>query len=248
VPFALNPALDPAGAAEHFARQGRVQVRDVLDAESADRLSECLLRKVPWSFTYYDDQGAAVIEHANLSKLSPQDMQSLQRRVFNHATGGFGYAYGLYHMDASARPTTDACAPIHEFFEFLQSPQMMDLVRTVIGDQTPVMVDAQATQFGPGNFLSYHNDLMPKANRRCAYVFNITRNWRPDWGGYLQFFDERGNGSDAFMPNFNALNLFRVPQPHAVTYVPPFARGVRQAVSGWYRGPVLDEATAGAKP
>jgi len=48
-------------------------------------------------------------------------------------------------------------------------------------------------------------------------VFNLTRKWRPDWNGYLQFFDENGNGSTACRPAFNTLNLFGVPQPHAVT-------------------------------
>ncbi|HBK55960.1 MAG TPA: hypothetical protein DDZ76_06720 [Xanthomonadales bacterium] len=238
--FALNPALDLGAAAAEFARLGRVQIRDVLSDDGARRLAECMQREVPWSFTYYDDNGAAVIEHANLSRLSGQEMSDLQRRVFSHASGKFGYAYGLYHMDPAARPTTVPCPVLHEFFDFLAGDAMLGLIRTVLDDPTPIAVDAQATQFGPGNFLSYHNDLMPRANRRCAYVFNLTEGWRPDWGGYLHFFDALGNQPGAFMPTFNALNLFRVPQPHAVGYVPPFARGIRRAVSGWYRGPALD--------
>ncbi|MFU8876998.1 MAG: 2OG-Fe(II) oxygenase, partial [Wenzhouxiangellaceae bacterium] len=91
------------------------------------------------------------------------------------------------------------------------------------------------TRFGPGNFLGYHNDQQHGANRKCAYVFNVTRKWRPEWNGYLQFYDENGNSPAAWKPDFNTLNIFLVPQPHAVTCIPPYAGTYRYAVSGWYR-------------
>ena len=59
--------------------------------------------------------------------------------------------------------------------------------------------------------------------------------WRPEWGGYLQFFDDEGDVVQAFRPRFNSLNLFAVPQPHAVSFVPPFAPLGRYAITGWFR-------------
>jgi Rps23 Pro-64 3,4-dihydroxylase Tpa1-like proline 4-hydroxylase len=71
---------------------------------------------------------------------------------------------------------------------------------------------------------------------QVAYVMNFcAEEWRPDWGGYLLFYDEDGDVVAGFKPRFNALNLFRVPQKHSVTYVAPFAPIARFAITGWFR-------------
>jgi len=41
--------------------------------------------------------------------------------------------------------------------------------------------------------------------------------------------------AEAYTPAFNALNIFKVPQPHAVSLVAPFAGGDRLAITGWVR-------------
>ena len=38
-----------------------------------------------------------------------------------------------------------------------------------------------------------------------------------------------------YMPAFNTLNIFRVPQPHSVAWVTPLAGAPRYAVTGWLR-------------
>lgn len=244
--FSLNPALTPEVFASVLAERGRVQVPDVLASEGAVRLWQALVQEVPWSFTYYDEHGAGVIEHSRLGQVPPEALRDLQQRLYAAAGSGFGYAYGLYHQDSSTRPDSPGSLTLERFFSFLAGDSMQRLVGALLGEPGPFEVDAQATRFGPGHFLGCHNDLMPGANRRCAYVFNFTREWRPDWGGYLQFFDAAGNGVDAFQPRFNSLTVFKVPQPHAVGYVPPFARGLRYAVSGWYRRTAPAVAAEGA--
>jgi len=44
-----------------------------------------------------------------------------------------------------------------------------------------------------------------------------------------------GNVTRAFTPGFNILNLFRVPQPHSVSWVNDLAPSPRYAVTGWLR-------------
>ena len=96
--------------------------------------------------------------------------------------------------------------------------------------------DGQATLFGPQHFLGLHQDQQLEEGWRIAYVLNMTAlEWRPDWGGYLLFFDDDGDVIEGYMPRFNTLNLFAVPQHHAVSFVPPFAPQGRIAISGWFR-------------
>ncbi len=233
--FSINPNLDRSALAATLARDRRVQVHDVLIQPSADRLLDCLEQHTPWSLTWYDEKGPGIIEAANLEKVPASEMNALQTRIYRQAMTGFGYVYSLFHQSENTRTEREVPPVLEQFFAFLKSDSMLDFIRTLLDDPSPDRVDAQATRYGPGSFLGYHNDQQHGANRKCAYVFNFTRKWQPDWQGYLQFYDESGNTPAAWKPDFNTMNIFMVPQPHAVTCIPPYAAAYRYAVSGWYR-------------
>ncbi len=40
----------------------------------------------------------------------------------------------------------------------------------------------QATGYGPGHFLTAHNDFDPEKDRKVAFVFNFTKDWKAEWG------------------------------------------------------------------
>ena len=40
---------------------------------------------------------------------------------------------------------------------------------------------------------------------------------------------------DTFVPLWNSLSLFRVPQPHVVSLVEPWAGSPRYSITGWFR-------------
>ena len=93
-----------------------------------------------------------------------------------------------------------------------------------------------ASLYLPGDHSLPHNDYLGdiECHRQVAFVWQLTKNWRSDWGG--EFFWCR---KDRWIsPEFNTLLLFRV-QPsstHFVTQVTAHARGKRMAVSGWWTG------------
>ncbi|MNL50034.1 hypothetical protein D3C87_1730150 [compost metagenome] len=66
-------------------------------------------------------------------------------------------------------------------------------------------------------------------------MLNLTPRWRAEWGGQLQFLDADGDVSESLIPAFDALNVFRVPQSHAVSVVAPFAGAPRYSITGWWR-------------
>ena len=71
----------------------------------------------------------------------------------------------------------------------------------------------------------------------CAYVFNLTKDWNPNWGGYLNFYDDDGNIEFGLRPSFNVLNMFAVPKQHSVSMLTPFTGAFRYSITGWF----LDE-------
>jgi len=129
-----------------------------------------------------------------------------------------------------------ALAPIEAAYDFVNSEAFLGFVRTLTGEARCAFCDAQATRYRRGDFLALHHDELPGMNRLYAYVLNFTPVWMTDWGGTLVFVDEDGHLAEGYTPAFNALNIFRVPTPHAVTQVAGYAAAAhRLAITGWIR-------------
>jgi Rps23 Pro-64 3,4-dihydroxylase Tpa1-like proline 4-hydroxylase len=110
-----------------------------------------------------------------------------------------------------------------------------DFLRQVSGRRELAFVDAQATAYAPGDFLTAHDDDVAGKHRLAAYVFGLTPVWRAEWGGLLLFHDAQGDIERGFTPRFNTLNLFAVPQLHSVSLVSRAAPHRRYAITGWLR-------------
>ena len=89
------------------------------------------------------------------------------------------------------------------------------------------------SKYRVGHYLSPHSDIN---NGRIAYVLGMTQNWKPQYGGILHFLDEkRENIIDSYVPKFNSIILFRVPEggiPHFVSHVSIDNKN-RYSITGW---------------
>ncbi|MEM9055385.1 MAG: 2OG-Fe(II) oxygenase family protein, partial [Pseudomonadota bacterium] len=137
----------------------------------------------------------------------------------------------LYHSSQISNP-------LKQVYEFINGKDFLGACRSLTGFDQISFADAQLTRYGPGQFLTRHDDDVQGKNRLVAYVLNLTPNWRTAWGGVLEFQDESGNITEGFLPAYNVLNVFKVPQSHAVSYVTPFTRAYRYAITGWLRSGV----------
>lgn len=232
----INPALDAGKLARQFKREhGRSQIRDFLAAEDAEWIYDQLANHTPWGLVY--NVGGAVEELSNeqLSRLSVPQLNQMAGGVIERAKTQYQFLYHNFPITTEYF-NTGSTLPILRFFEWLNSPATLDFLRTLTGRPDVRWADAQATLYARGHFLKSHSDLEPHNNRRAAaYVFNFTRLWERDWGGYLQFFNDRHDIEQAIRPIFNALNVFTVPQDHSVGMVTSFSGGRRLAITGWLR-------------
>jgi hypothetical protein len=48
-------------------------------------------------------------------------------------------------------------------------------------------------------------------------------------------YKDEGHVDVGYLPKFKALNLFKVPARHCVSYVTPFTTGGRYSLIGWFR-------------
>lgn len=233
-PPRLNPGLRPADYAEAYARDGVVQIEGLLPDDVADGLADVLERGTPWSLAHSNDAGGhELLEPAELARTDAAQLRARLQAVVGRATGGFAYLYLVYPMINAYLDGRAPDHPLNRLTEFLNSPDFIGFVHAVTGEPV-VKVDAQATCYRPGHFLTQHDD-RGVGERRAAYTLGLTRRWRPDWGGQLLFHTPEGDVSRGFAPRFNVLTLFKVPLAHSVAPVAPYAAHPRLTITGWLR-------------
>ena len=231
----LNPKLDLAGYARAFARNGVVQIPNILEPQAAEALAEVLTRGTPWELALSTaDGGAETIPGPRLREMGPQGLRPKVEAVVNQARQGFAFVYLCYPMIEALVQGRDPGHPLHAMTEFLNTPEFRGLGASVIGDPGVSKVDAQATWYRPGDFLTLHDDA-GKGERLAAYTLGFTKGWRPDWGGQLLFHDDAGQITRGLAPGFNVLTLFKVPRLHSVAPVASYAGAPRLSITGWLR-------------
>lgn len=234
----INPKLDRRPLAAAFAKTGRVQIRDVLTAETARNLHAVVSRQTPWGLAWHAGaDGPHNVPEPDLKHMPKAQQAEIQQKLYAALQGrDYGFLYAQYPMVWAYLQGWVPGGPHEAVVELINDAPLMNLVRDVTKMPDLIKADAQATLYAPHHFLATHDDSHVAEGWRVAYVLNLcAEDWRPEWGGYLNFYDDEGDIIQGFRPRFNALNLFRVPQRHAVSYVPPFAPHARFAITGWFR-------------
>lgn len=187
-----------------------------------------------WNLVFRNQQKHYDLSANGFAKLESVEQSEIINSIYSCAQQDFGYMYKNYPVFDLAQ-SGDCSELLKEFLDFLNSNSVLTTIRKISGLQGIEFADAQATRYDPGHFLKSHNDLVEGKNRLAAYVFNLTPDWHPDWGGNLMFYDDKKNVTDVFVPKLNSLSLFAVGTRHAVSLVSPFARRARIAITGWFR-------------
>lgn len=231
--LSLNTALDAKTLAPGYAKNKRGQVQNIFPLEQAEKTYQCLATETPWGLFYVGEgEDGIKIPAKKFKSLSPQELQEIYAHIFKTASDRYQFMYLFHNLN---HPERNPELFVHKIADFLSSEPVLEFIRTLTGIPEIIRADAQATRYIGNCFLHPHTDGDEEYGRRVAYVLNMTKNWDPNWGGFLQFFDKNGNVTDSFKPTFNALNLFTVPQAHSVSFVAPFCPGERLSITGWFR-------------
>jgi SM-20-related protein len=227
----LNPALDRAALRRDFEQEGRLHVHDLLIPEAAARIHTCLAQETPWGLCLNTDD-----KPRGLRNLSPQQLAALTQQAWSQVgSEGFRFLYEQHQLSLNGEPYGDPAHHWARVMAFLNGADFLDFVRGITGLSAIAFADAQATLYRPGHFLTAHDDEIPGSNRLAAYVMSFTANWRPEWGGLLEFIGADHHIACGYTPDFNSLKIFRIPATHHVSMVAPFARAGRFAITGWLR-------------
>lgn len=231
-PYRINPDLDRAALRREYDGEGRVRVYGLLE-DGPMQLYEHLLERTDWIHLINTDSGIIELDPAAKAALSAVEWAAIEAAAHARVKDHFQYRYEAVRVNAAEQERIHD--PLADFARFMQSAELLDFLRDVTGHDELAFTDGQATAYGPGDFLTGHDDDVAGKGRLAAYVYGLTPYWRLEYGGLLLFHGPHDRTASGHVPRFNTLDLFRVPRQHSVSFVTPAAPHRRFSVTGWLR-------------
>ena len=211
-------------------QEGCLRVSDFLNSEFANQIYKCLSSEVDWGLACNINRKSKTYLKCNdIADLTEEIRITLQSQV----NQPFQFVYNTYMIVTSYLEQRDPGHFLYTILEWLNSVEAIDYFKTLIKDTNLVKINAQATRYLPGHFLTQHNDENLEEGRMYAYILGFTKDWNPDWGGLLHILDEDNNIVKTMIPEYNSLSIFKVPKNHFVSLVSPTAQKERIAITGW---------------
>lgn len=234
MPPAINPRLDADAIRRDLEVDGVAVVRNFFPKPLAKQVLEALETATPWDLAYAGDGQGRLIKAADLARMSPADVREALAPALQGAGPSFQFVYDTCIV---IDPNLVEVYPqifLYRLAHRLNQPDFLDFARRLTGRAEIRRLSVMAARYRPGHFLTLHDDIHETERREVAYVLNLTRDWRPEWGGLLHIVeDDRKTIRRTIVPEFNAMVLMRPPTWHFVSQVASYARAPRYTVTGW---------------
>lgn len=212
-------------------------MQGLLEADSAENVARAARNAPRWNLVTRLGGRHMDLDARGMADLPEAKRREFEDRVHDVAREEFQYlyeTYPLYDKYHSGALGTES-PELAELFDWLNGDDFLGLMRKVLDVPEISFADAQLTCYRAGHFLTTHDDAVSGKNRVAAYILSLSDDWKPHWGGQLQFFGPDGEVEAAVVPRFNMLSLLKVPQPHAVLPVAAYAQKPRYSITGWLR-------------
>lgn len=212
----------------------RLHVPEFLTKSSARELHRVISEAEGWIRSVHVSPGQDVdLTMEQLAELTPQERVEVENTLVDSSTDTVKYMFDAVRITPDLLAGKEIGPALRVIHDFINDQAFLNFFKDLTGDDRIAFADAMATRYLPGHFATAHADQLPSQNRLYAYVLNLTPEWTADWGGVLNFLDEDGHVAEGYTPKFNALNVFQVPQTHAVSVVTRLAQGPRLSITGW---------------
>jgi hypothetical protein len=145
--------------------------------------------------------------------------------------GVFSYTY---------RRTRDLKTQLHPYLEIFQTPKFREYLSLITGYENLVYDENHTfiSNYSSGHFNGPHTD---GANGRIAFVFHLSKDWLPQYGGLFMRMDwDWKTVNKVIVPPFNTLSIFdtkwqdKPGAPHLVSEVVQGVDNKRISYTGWY--------------
>ena len=218
-------------AGMQYNELGATTIQNWMTEETAERFLE-EIKKIPeewWFQSTYDGKEVKNIQYL------PQNTEQLAQNS-EQAQKAFLQGKFSYNFDRSM-PHVAGCNCVEcRFKEWLAGPEVLGWISRLTGENLTGTGELFASRYKAGQFLSPHHD---KNKGTIGFVFNITKNWKPEFGGSLHMLEEDYvNINKVVLPKFNQLTIFNIPKvhgvPHFVSHVVEGVTNERLSFTGWF--------------
>jgi SM-20-related protein len=233
--FHLDHRIDRGALRETFRKNGLAVISPFLATADAEELRERVVSCAEWEIQLKGSEPRVYrFAREQLDQWAPAQVEALRKIVAADLENDFHFVFDRFRIVDEGEEPGEESNPLADFGEFLSSPTMLDLVRDIVNDRRIASASAFCSRYSAGDYLTVHNDKDPDTDRIVAYVFGLTKGWRPEWGGLLLFHDDEGHVETGLIPKFNSMTLFQVPRRHSVSQVASFCPEPRLSISGWF--------------
>jgi Rps23 Pro-64 3,4-dihydroxylase Tpa1-like proline 4-hydroxylase len=213
---------------QKFIQKKIIQIKNILTYESAEEIYKYIFLHKNWNLS----SGFDKFKFTKPIQKQFDKANELQIKNINDKFKNDFFTYMFHRTMNNNKP---------DYLEYLvrkqlNSPEFITIIKKITNLEISSLSTLFLSKYKPGHFLSPHSD---KGNGKLAFVLNLSKFWKPQYGGILHFLDEdRQNIIDSYVPDFNNLILFEVPEdhdrPHFVSHIVPNIKHSRYAITGWY--------------
>jgi Rps23 Pro-64 3,4-dihydroxylase Tpa1-like proline 4-hydroxylase len=232
----INPELDIEKLHEEFKEQKSIEVINFLEDGIANRMYDFLnggMDETWWSasFLAHNTNNGQPI---HLRRIPSNEEEIIKMEGI--ALGSFETGAFSYYFDRTTNHKEACNCTFCQFRWFLHSPEVLNLIRTVTGEEVSQSQEVFASRFVGTQFLSPHHDLN---KGKIGFVYSLTREWKTQHGGnlHLMKYDYK-TVTKVITPKFNRLTMFHIPSndgiPHFVSHVVPGIKTKRLSITGWF--------------
>ena len=210
-----------------------ILVRDFLYDQTAKNIAKYLreINKAWWSVSIFPDFQNKIYS-ANFSDTLYED--SLYKNAREYSLSVFNHGLFSYSFKRSGKHY-DACRCSMCFLRTLfDSTEVKYALSQIIGETVTQLNETFCSKYEHGDYLSIHHD---KKKGDYAFVFQLTEDWNPAFGGLLHFYDKESKTVyETVNPIFNSLTIFKIKD---VTCTDHFVSAnvslhTRYAFTGWF--------------
>lgn len=217
---------------QEFQEKGMVVIPNLLDQASAEDTWHYYFHQPQeyWDLALYPDDFNDYGGYYNCyrAKIGDPEIERLEPYVRDlNNQGLFSYIYNR----------TDETYPVLDVFKL---DEFIDIISYITGYEN-LEFDPMWTLISNYESGHYNGPHIDGINGRVAFIYHLSRNWRPGYGGlFLELTEDQKNTKGIVMPEFNKLVLLDVKNdsrgtPHLVTEVAQGTNNKRLAYTGWYQ-------------
>mgnify|MGYP001192239902 CR=1 FL=1 len=210
-----------------FKIKKKIQIKNILVDQVSEILYKHALIEKNWVLaTGYDSIKFEKKINKQFEKANNLQIKKIQDKFKNNH-----FSYIFHRSMNNVKPS---------FLEYIlrkhmSSNEFIDYLNKITSLNLTKLNTLFLSKYKGGHFLSPHSD---KNNGKLAFVLNLTKDWKAQYGGILHFLDDsKLQIIDSFVPIFNNLIIFEVPEngiPHYVSHVVPYLKKERYSITGWY--------------